>query len=37
MNTDHEIGDELYVAGGGLTNVRPTDPSGLVQKMRIRT
>ena len=31
-----EVGDELYVApGGGLTNVRPTDPTHLVQKIAV--
>ena len=30
------VGDELYVApGGGLTNVRPTDPTHLVQKIAV--
>ena len=31
-----EVADELYVApGGGLTNVRPTDPTHLVQKIAV--
>lgn len=31
-----DIADELYVApGGGLTNVRPTDPTHLVQKIAV--
>ena len=31
-----DVGDELYVApGGGLTNVRPTDPTHLVQKIAV--
>jgi hypothetical protein len=37
VNTQaYEVGDELYVApGGGLTNVRPTDPTHLVQKIAV--
>ena len=31
-----DVADELYVApGGGLTNVRPTDPTHLVQKIAV--
>ena len=31
-----DVGDELYVApGGGLTNIRPTDPTHLVQKIAV--
>ena len=31
-----DVGDELFVApGGGLTNVRPTDPTHLVQKIAV--
>jgi len=31
-----DVGDELFVApGGGLTNVRPTDPAHLVQKIAV--
>lgn len=34
--SDFEVSDELYVApGGGLTNVRPSDPTHLVQKIAV--
>jgi hypothetical protein len=34
--SDFEVSDELYVApGGGLTNVRPSDPTQLVQKIAV--